>query len=88
MSERLFRFNLKELKTIRLVCKNPDCGAVLEVPIERMRGMTGIILCQACKSETTPFQRGDNLLKELADVMLKVRDAGYVDVGFSLPVEE
>lgn len=58
MSEKLLKFLLSELKTVRLVCQGTvggqPCGAVTEVPLERLLTITrqGGDQCRICN---TPF---------------------------------
>ena len=85
MSEKLFRFLVSEIAVLRVICKNPKCGAVMEVPLARMRDWTGIIKCPACEVAVQRGSEPDNYLANLADVLLKLQRTDYVDVAFTLP---
>jgi len=47
MSERLFKINLDELETIRLVCQVNQCGGVAELSLGQLAAKTSPT-CPAC----------------------------------------
>ncbi len=81
MSERLFSFLLSELKTMRIICKNPNCGSVLEIPLSRMQDKSGTWKCSVC---CEPIQSNENHLAKLAQSILDVQKDKLADVGFAL----
>lgn len=86
MSETLFRFLVQEIKLLRIICKNPRCGSVMEIPLARMADWHGVINCPACARAIQKGSDTDNYLANLAAVLLQLQKADYVDVGFSLPI--
>lgn len=86
MPETFFRFRASELTTLRVICRGPTCGAVLELPITRLLDMAEVVKCPACGGV---LQHGGNHnLVELAKALHKFAALDYVDVEFSLPVKE
>ena len=51
MSETLLRFLLTELKTVRVICKRKDCGAVTELPVERLEHAFREFKCPLCRAK-------------------------------------
>lgn len=83
MSETIFRFRLKELTNVRLLCRAGKCNAALEVPLDQLAGMSGDLKCTACG--TALQMAGDPLLTELAALLQKLEARGLAGVEFSLP---
>jgi hypothetical protein len=50
VSKELFTFFLKELKAVRLMCKNANCGGVIEVPVDKIENLAEELWCPACQS--------------------------------------
>jgi hypothetical protein len=48
MSRKLLAFLLSELNTVRIICKSPGCGAVIEVSFEQMRVFFQNPRCAIC----------------------------------------
>lgn len=46
--EKSIKIELAELAIIRLVCNRTDCGGVAEMPVARLSGLTGQVLCPSC----------------------------------------
>ena len=65
MSELILRIFLSELKTFRLHCKRPNCGAITEVSLGRIpAALLEEFKCPCCRK---PFGRdGTNYLDKLA----------------------
>lgn len=94
MSEKLLKFLLGELKTIRIHCQGAHrngekCGAIIEVAMDRLGETFKNCLCPFCY---TPFQWRDqagadhNLFHELAKVVENLRSIeNCVQVEFVLP---
>lgn len=86
MSERILRFFLDELKTVRLVCQNETCKGVVEMKIGPM--MTVPHICPVCNSELYDSKTAGqvNLLESLLRTFPRVADLkGRVKVEFVLP---
>jgi hypothetical protein len=87
MSRRLFAFLLSELKTLRLVCKNPACGNVAELTPERLASGQ-YASCPFCTYSfiTKKDDRDTYPLVALAHAILAVRDLKKnVEVEFIAP---
>jgi|SRR5450755_964804 hypothetical protein len=91
MSEKLLRFFLmSEIRTIRLVCKNEGCGAIVEVPIEKLE-QDKWKTCRGCER---PFGVTDqhsqlNWLQQLSQAIAGLRKAADdLEVEFVLPAKE
>lgn len=48
MSETLFKFLLSKISTIRIHCRNPVCGGIVEIPIDRIGAMYRGCTCPLC----------------------------------------
>ena len=67
MSRKLFAFLLSELKTIRVICQSPMCGAVTEMTPQVMELMCASGECPVCKHPLGfPLAPGANPLARLA----------------------
>jgi hypothetical protein len=91
MSEKLLRFFLlSEIRTIRLVCKNEGCGAISEVPIEKLE-QDKWKTCRGCER---PFGVTDkhaqlNWLQQFSQAVAGLREAAEnLEVEFVLPAQE
>ena len=87
MSERLFKFLLSELKTIRVHCQVPGCGVVIEVPVDQLDQKFGTMRCPVCQQQLyAPTERGENPFVSLASAMRLFRsDATRAQIEFVLP---
>lgn len=97
MSEKLLRFFLlSEIDTVRLVCKNPSCKAVSEIPIAFLENKILDGLCPVCKTSLNVVEnnqkspiRGQNCLTLLAQVFASLgKDSVNLDVEFVLPAKD
>lgn len=77
MSEKLLRFILlRELKTIRLVCKSAQCGAITELPIDFLESRFRRDSCPVCNAPLNVMTEQDaNYLEWLAKIIVKLRTA-------------
>lgn len=82
MSEKLFKFLLSELTTVRIFC--PACKGTVELPIDRIVRQTHE--CQLCKVEfgTEVVAEG---FKELSSALRKL-GMGKAEIQFVLPDKE
>lgn len=84
MSEKLFRFLVKEIAGLRVICKS--CTAVMEVSIRQLANQTGIVTCPMCNK---PVQKDANQhVANLAKALLAFAELDYVDVEISLPITD
>jgi hypothetical protein len=83
MSERLFKFLLSELHTVRVLCKNPKCGMTSELPIALLRNYGNT--CHHCQALLCDPSRND--LKSFAEVAELLAGSGLVGLEFVLPDE-
>jgi hypothetical protein len=66
MSEKFLRIFLDELETIRIVCQNGKCGAVIELKTSNLGKLTNFINCPLCR---TSIRGTDNHLAALASAL-------------------
>ncbi len=90
MSEHLLKFLLSELDTVRILCGNPNCGAVVEVPLGRLRHTFRTYECPVCRQ---PFslageEVGHNWLLKLQEAVEGLRQADRLKVQFVIPQKE
>jgi predicted Zn finger-like uncharacterized protein len=83
MSERLFRFQLSELKTARLVCG--QCKAVVEVPMDKLALQSQPMRCSVCGQYFTDHEQGNHLHDFARAVQFIVGMADKVHVEFTIP---
>jgi hypothetical protein len=50
MSEKLLRFFLEELETVRLVCTGANCKGVIELPTKELMASRGGYSCPCCRA--------------------------------------
>jgi hypothetical protein len=50
MSEKLIRFLLSELKTVRVLCQHPNCNTVVEVSVEDLPTKYQGAICPLCRN--------------------------------------
>jgi uncharacterized paraquat-inducible protein A len=82
MSERLFRFTLKELKMIRAVC--PKCGAVTEMPIDTLDSAPST----NCRCGNQFFSLTHNPLSILARTIRDMGSTPDAQFEFAIPMDE
>jgi hypothetical protein len=84
VSEKVLKFYLDELQTIRVTCRNGVCGATVEAPIEHAEHLFSS-QCPVCKKEylgqpgSSPVALLAKVIRELAAVK------GHVQIAFVLP---
>ena len=89
MSERLFKFLLTELKTVRLIC--PHCTGVIEVSVKELgKRFDSNPACPLCSKPFVTMEPGPDKLStalgRLADAILELQhDKRAVKVEFVLP---
>lgn len=87
MSRHLLAFLLSELSIVRLICHGPNCGAIVEIPIERLRHQVHRE-CPVCKQSFDPTKSGDSALQQLAVAIERLQQLSkVVDLEFVLPAE-
>lgn len=90
MSEKLFKFLLSELSTVRLVCKDKSCGAITEMTLEKLRTRFSQSdpCCPVCRAEfgDPATSSTSNPLRDFAQAVraLQARQQ-FVEVEFVLP---
>lgn len=93
MSRKLFAFLLSELKTVRLICQRPHCGAVTEMSVEKLADQFGRLnqhetpACPVCRQALNGIgDGGANQIATLAKCVQNLTAAsGSVQVEFVLP---
>ncbi len=66
MSETLFKFLLSKISTIRIHCRNPECGGIVEIPISKLGSTTyRVCTCPLCRK---PFDDGSFLIDNMGPV--------------------
>jgi hypothetical protein len=86
MSRRLLAFLLSELKTVRIICKNPTCQGAVEIPVEHLGSRMAEPSCRICGHPFQPFAQGTNGFSILARaIQLLQQHADQGDVEFILP---
>lgn len=86
MSERLFRFTTAEMKTLRIVCQNKDCGAVSELVVGKMTN-AGPTSCHSCGKHF--FSLNYNVLSTFAKMLESMNAAGeHATFEFTIPMGE
>jgi hypothetical protein len=87
MSRKLLVFLLSELKTIRVICKNPECRVTSELPIEKLETKFQVSACPACRKQIYP--PNVNPFLSLATAVEKFREwKDSIDIEFVFPDEE
>ncbi len=82
MSKKLFSFMLGELSIVRLICNQPKCGAIAEMPIARLVRAASV-KCPCCQM---PYEdENDGPLKMLGKAIHQLKQQKDVDVEFVLP---
>lgn len=87
MSRRLFAFLLSELATVRVICKNPTCGGVVELPVSRLSAQHGNTICHICGANfQTHLSNEPNPFTALAVAFQQIKQhADKMDVEFVVP---
>ena len=85
MSRKLLAFLLSELRIVRIMCKNKQCGAITELPISHLKSYWSNSKCKVCDFDFTPANDPKNpfyLLSEAIDRFKMVEDR--LDLEFIL----
>lgn len=87
MSDRVLKFLLSELKTVRIIC--PHCEAVAEMPIDRLATRFETERkCLGCGESYGFGDHGnplDRLGKVIAEFFALQRNTKFPDIEFVLP---
>ena len=87
MSKHLLSFLLSELKTVRILCQNEACRAILEMPISEVARFVSGGQCPFCQRQFRVVN--ENTLVTLAEAIKNLQSIkDKVQVEFVLPVEE
>lgn len=90
MSEHILKLMLSELTTVRVHCKAPSCGGIVELPIGKLSTKYRGGECPLCKTEFVAINDiGDNpffLLEKVALMFAKAEDK--VEIEFVVPARE
>jgi len=84
MSKNLFSFMIGELKVVRLICKQNNCGAIAEIDVAKLSKRKSFA-CPCCKVsyEDSP----DGPLFRLGRAIAEIENNAELDVEFVLPVK-
>lgn len=90
MSKHLLSFLLSELKTLRVICKQPGCGFVVEVGLERfLANQSAFVQCRFCGKEFEGSTTGSLPLAQFATAIRAMSNAAErVDLEFILQEQE
>jgi hypothetical protein len=86
MSETIFKILLSELNVVRIICRNPQCGAILELPLTELSRLLDKCQCKYCE---TTFRVGNaDCFTTLAQAIRGLNSIKEkVGVEFVLPVK-
>ncbi len=48
VAEKVLRIPLEELETVRIACRNENCGGTVEIPVVRLDALVAAVLCPSC----------------------------------------
>lgn len=85
MSEKLFKFLLSELNTVRVHCRN--CDAIIEIPFDKIGSTFPSCACPLCRHtfDTGTWESG-HLFQILAEAFRRIKAIKErVEVEFVLP---
>lgn len=86
MGENLYRIVLSELDKVRIICQGPKCGAVVEVPIERIASKYPAPRCPLCGNDFDAQNKGENALVDFAKAVQALQAVQRaVQVEFVIP---
>jgi hypothetical protein len=86
MSEKFLRIFLDELETIRIVCRNENCGAVIELKTSNLGKLMNSINCPLCR---TTIQGADNHFAALASALEGLKLMGdKACIQFVIPAKD
>lgn len=85
MSEKLIKFLLSELKTVRVHCRHKGCGAIIEIPTADLGRKFGGGHCPICQ-QLLQLPGDNNGFIQLAEAVKNLTGAkSNVEVEFALP---
>jgi hypothetical protein len=86
MSRHLLAFLLSELKTVRVICKNKNCGVVAEVSLNELAVSTGQFgRCAFCNM-TFGHPKTEPVVVAFAQAAVALRGVkDFVELEFVLP---
>jgi hypothetical protein len=84
MSELVTKIDLDDLNTIRVICQNKDCGAIIEGGLDRIHRLLAQSHCPMC---STSFKQGiDSPINQLAHAITTLSNMGdRVCIEFVVP---
>jgi hypothetical protein len=90
MSEKLFRFLLSEMTTVRICCCQTSCAGVIEMPVEKLYETITDFKCPVCGNAFTNKAQQKQLgpLESLGHAVRLTKEAinnGLFEVEFVLP---
>lgn len=84
MSETVLKFFLSELKVVRIHCKGPTCGAIIETDVAKLGAFFAKGVCPVCGAVVQP--PGNPNLEKLAQAIDGLsRQTDRLEVEFVLP---
>jgi hypothetical protein len=84
MSRKLLAFLIEELETIRIRCKHPDCGLIIELKVADLFAKFKIPKCPGCNKELClPSDNGFIALAAAARAFANNKDR--VEIEFVIP---
>jgi hypothetical protein len=85
VSKHLFAFLLSELTVVRIICRNPQCQTVVEMPVAALANKP-IVRCQQCGEDFNPTQDSVPPINVFAEAVRRMQALNKViDLEFVLP---
>jgi hypothetical protein len=85
VTRTVFAFMLAELNTVRICCQNPECQAVLELPLAQLAKKTEV-RCRWCNADFDPTHTEKSALSVFAQNVIKIQElAKIVQLEFVFP---
>jgi hypothetical protein len=89
MTKTVAMILLSELSTIRIICQNEGCGAVLESDLSRVLHLLGDGACPCCHTSfRVRGQGGEYPLAQLVRAVSALADMQKLAVEFVMPVKQ
>ena len=73
MSEKVWKFLLIELETVRVHCQATGCGGIIESPVDTVGQKVRGLRCPFCGVDFDPLHSGRNVLDEFALMVRKLK---------------
>jgi hypothetical protein len=87
MSRHLLAFLVSQVRTVRLICKDPGCGVIFEMSLDALAGAKWQ-QCPACGADFNPTRSGTGLLMTFATAAKALQEYHKVlDLEFVLPAD-